>query len=74
MCFFAVAVLSSAVLADPRGGGNSGINNINNSSIPPGLSGRGTPHGLSMQNKTPYGWSQGRKMGWKKHSHHGRRY
>jgi hypothetical protein len=42
--------------------------------LPPGLQKRGKPYGLEKQNKTPSGWSKGKKKGWhKRHGgkHHG---
>ena len=41
---------------------------------PPGLSDKGGadfPKGLEKNEKTPHGWTQGQKKGWKhKHHHH----
>ncbi len=31
---------------------------------PPGLQGKDYPRGLNMQNKTPPGWTHGKKEGW----------
>jgi hypothetical protein len=49
---------------------------LNVYAAPPGLSGKGGadfPHGLEKGEKTPHGWSQGRKEGWDndfRHHHH----
>lgn len=37
--------------------------------VPPGLQGKDLPAGLSNQNRTPHGWTEGEKRGWTK-SHH----
>lgn len=45
--------------------------------VPPGLQGKAYPHGLYQRGETPYGWSQGRKVGWERRGYyyqHGRYY
>jgi hypothetical protein len=75
-CSVVVATLMSvASFANPpagvgggQGHGNSGFGSAGGE-IPPGLQNKGTPPGLQMHNKTPYGWGQGRKEGWKSKRH-----
>lgn len=63
------ALFSQCVLADPPGGrGPHAMGGV--AGTPPGLQGEALPHGLSKQNKTPPGWSKGRKRGWYKRHHH----
>jgi hypothetical protein len=50
-----------------QGHGNSSFGSVTGSAMPPGLQNKGTSPGLQMQNKTPHGWSQGKKEGWKKY-------
>lgn len=75
-CSFGIAALISVTsFANPHGGfggaghGNAGFGPAMGA-MPPGL--RGTPPGLKMLNKTPSGWSHGRKEGWgtNHHYHH----
>lgn len=73
---FLMAALISVSFANPpagvgggKGQGNSGFGSITGGSMPPGLQNKGTPPGLQMQNKTPHGWSKGRKEGWKNKHH-----
>lgn len=60
------AALTTATFADPGKGHGQGHGNAGNysGSYPPGLSSK--PHGLEKQNKTPEGWSKGKKKGWMK--------
>jgi hypothetical protein len=67
LSFVALGVsLTVTAFADPgmgRGGGNNYNQNYQGGrSYPPGLS--NSPHGLMKQEKTPYGWSRGKKRGW----------
>ena len=39
---------------------------MTSSATPPGLTNKPLPEGLSNQNKTPPGWSHGKKKGWSK--------
>jgi hypothetical protein len=60
-------MLSGIAFAGPHGEGvghgNARVGSVTRG-VPPGLQSKGLPRGLRMQNKTPYGWSQGRKVGW----------
>jgi len=50
-----------------NGGGNF---SAYTGTMAPGLRDKGLPSGLANQDKTPPGWSHGRKVGWYKHHHH----
>lgn len=60
----------SNTFANPPAGKGPGSHGFGTgvSNMPPGLQQKGLPPGLNKNNKTPYGWSQGKKTGWhKKH-------
>lgn len=63
-CILVFSILlftTTSVTAFSKGhdGNRAGV--VSNSSMPPGL---------QKQDKTPYGWSQGKKVGWHHHHHH----
>jgi hypothetical protein len=59
-----VTLMSGALYAN--------FGSVTGGATPPGLRGKVSPSGLNMQNKTPYGWSQGEKKGWKQKNHFGK--
>ena len=72
-CSFIVAILLSAPsFANPpagvggQGKGNTGVGSVTKGVVPPGLQNKAIPQGLQMQNKTPTGWTKGKKKGWNK--------
>lgn len=68
--FISIFLIFNAGFAKGGMGGMGNFGPVSGGAMPPGLQGKGLPHGLSKQNKIPHGWSQGRKTGWTRVHHH----